>query len=285
MWATRQLTARPTARPAPHRRRLSWSQVISFTAGMGLAIAMTCSAAADERVPVNDSSPSDRAVSAPAPTEADVARASRVRPVITDADMQRASRRSAMPSDAELARVPIPGPVHVDALPKALGTVDLSDVARGYEALGSAPGAGLNIQGPTLMVFISFAMPRSTLDRLVSQAQAVGATLVLRGLIDGSLRDTVLRSQALIGQHRVSVQIDPQAFDRFAVKHTPTFVLVRSGAAALSCAMASCMDASGYVSIQGDVSLDHALRDIAARDARFALDARTLLRRMSRSAP
>ena len=45
--------------------------------------------------------------------------------------------------------------------------------------------------GPSLLVFVSFAMPDATITRLLDQASGARATLVLRGLVNGSLRDTV----------------------------------------------------------------------------------------------
>ncbi|WP_250111331.1 TrbC family F-type conjugative pilus assembly protein, partial [Escherichia coli] len=72
--------------------------------------------------------------------------------------------------------------------------------------------------------------------------------MVLRGFVGGSLQQTVQRTQQLIGQRQVGFQIDPQAFDRFSVTATPTFVLLRAGAVPAPCAAGTCFPASGYVS-------------------------------------
>src|SRR6266850_2315184 len=76
---------------------------------------------------------------------------------------------------------------------------------------------------PRLLVFVSFAMPQPALTRLIDQAAAAGATLYLRGLVGGSLKETVTRVQPLLGGRRVPFEIDPRAFDRFAVAVTPAF--------------------------------------------------------------
>lgn len=81
--------------------------------------------------------------------------------------------------------------------------------------------------GPTLLVFVSFSMPEPALERLVDQAARTGATLVLRGLVEDSMQKTVARVQRVIGQRKVGFQIDPQAFDRFAIAATPSFVLIK----------------------------------------------------------
>lgn len=255
----------------------------------------------------------------PVISDADMARAARQQPQVTDADVARAAQRYRMPSDDELARVPVPAQVNLDALPtpmpgsqSAASGVNLADVARGYEAAQIAArtaalntgSAGWDASMPSLVVFISFAMPSPTLERLVTQAQTVGATLVLRGLVNGSLRETAQRCQALIGQQRVAIQIDPQSFERFAVSQTPTFVLVKPGhaqatsyashgapsgspdrATAAACATAACKDVAGFASVRGDVSIDYALRAIAERDPDFEPEARMLLHRFSRGRP
>lgn len=228
----------------------------------------------------------------PVVTDADIARAARQRPQITDADLARARERFKAPTDEELARVPIAAPVHVEALPApAARNIDLAAVARGYaQAEAAILNAGLREATPALLVFISFAMPAPTLERLAGQAEASGAALVLRGLVDGSLRETVTRCQALIGQRHLSIQIDPQAFERFGVMQTPTFVLikpaqpmqmarVRTGSAAPDTRPAN------FASVRGDVSIDYALRAIAARDADFEREAAVLLARLAKGQP
>ena len=116
--------------------------------------------------------------------------------------------------------------------------------------------------------------------RLLDQAARARATLVLRGLVNGSLRDTVERMQRLIGERQVSVQIDPQAFDRFQVVRTPSFVLVRNAAATLPCGSGMCVASDQYVRAAGDVSLDYALRFFQRSAPRMARDAATFLQRL-----
>ncbi|MCP5286098.1 MAG: type-F conjugative transfer system pilin assembly protein TrbC [Burkholderiaceae bacterium] len=111
-----------------------------------------------------------------------------------------------------------------------------------------------------MLIFVSFAMPEPTLQRLVDQAARAGATLVLRGLVNGSIRDTVTRMQALIGSRRVAVQINPEAFDRHGITRTPTFVLVMDGAGTEACPSRLCGSSAQFVKVAGDVTLDYAMR-------------------------
>ena len=103
---------------------------------------------------------------------------------------------------------------------------------------------------------------------------------VLRGLVNGSMRDTAERMQRLIGERRVAVQIDPQAFDRFSIVRTPSFVLVRSGASAQTCSSGTCLASDQFVMTAGDVSLDYALSFFERSAPAMARDASSFLQRM-----
>ena len=148
-----------------------------------------------------------------------------------------------------------------------------------------AAGAAAINEAPALLVFVSFSMPDATLARLVDQAARARATLVLRGLVDGSLQKTVLRAQALIGQRKVGFQIDPQAFDRFSVTATPTFVLLKAGAVAAPCAAGTCFPASSFVAAAGDVSIDYALEYFRRAAPSFSRDAGVVLATLKKVGP
>jgi conjugal transfer pilus assembly protein TrbC len=202
-------------------------------------------------------------------------------PQVTDAEIEQARQLHRMPTDAELARVPVPSTPRIDALPQpaTVRPIDLEALARGFDAQADKPALGA-ASGPRLLVFISFAMPEATITRLLDQAARARATLLLRGLINGSLRDTVEVMQRLNGNRQVAVQIDPQAFDRFAISRTPSFVLVRDGAAAQPCAAGLCVAGDQYVLAAGDVSLDYALQFFERSAPAMARDAAAYLQRM-----
>ena len=219
----------------------------------------------------------------PTVSDADIERARQSQPVITEQDMARARRRHPMPSETQLHRIPVPSAPNVDALPRPLSQrpIDLGALAKVYEAntdrMAQAQGLA---SGPGLLVFISFSMPEATLTRLVDQASRARAALVLRGFVNGSLRDTVARIQHLIGKRDVAVQIDPRAFERFAIRQTPSFVLVRAGAQPSQCAAGMCFAADAYALVAGDVSLDYALEYFQRATPRFARDAGGFLKRI-----
>jgi len=212
-------------------------------------------------------------------------------PEVTDADIARAVQRHRLPPALLADTLPQVTTPRIDALPQPLQPatpLDLAALARGFDAaVAGTTGQGLD-GGPQLLVFVSFSLPDATWQRLLHQAERARATLVLRGLVDGSLRQTVLRMQQLIGQRKVAVQIDPQAFDRHAVTVVPSFVLLRSGSSAARAGTAPCLEATCAAAkhsaealrAAGDVSLDYVLRQFATAAPAAAADARIFLRRL-----
>lgn len=214
----------------------------------------------------------------PTVTEEDMARARRDTPTVTEEDVRRVQRQH---------RAPVPPPTpsappRIDALPKPLTQTlpDLAAIARGYAA-DQPPAAGMG-QGPGLFVFASLGMPEPTLARLIDQAAQARASIVLRGLAGNSLRDTVARVQRLIGTRQVSVQIDPQAFDRYAVRRVPAFVLARNGERPEACASGTCPPPTDFVSTSGDVTLDYALEHMRRAAPAFQREAGVFLGRLKR---
>lgn len=219
-------------------------------------------------------------------------------PMITDADMDRARRAQVAPTEQDIERarrqysVPpslsapaAPTTPDIGALPQPMATkpIDLGAIAHAYASNPDGPAAlPRSTTSPTLLVFISLTMPKATLQRLVEQAARAQASLTLRGLVNGSLPDTVIQVQQLIGQHQVSVQIDPQAFDRFSVARVPAFVLIRDGARPASCSSGTCAPPQAFVRTAGDVSLDYALEHMVRIAPDLQPDARAFLQRLQR---
>lgn len=185
-------------------------------------------------------------------------------PTVTEAAIERARQQHRMPTDAELAKVPVPGTPRIENLPQPVTRmpIDLEAISKGFDLQNGARAAAMRPgkPGPKLLIFVSFAMPETTLQRLVDQAARAGSTLVLRGLVNGSIRETVTRMQALIGSRRVAVQIDPEAFDRYGITRTPTFVLVMDDTGTEACASRACDSSQEFGKVAGDVTLDYAMQ-------------------------
>ena len=174
--------------------------------------------------------------------------------------------------------------VPVQGVPKVTPTrpaLDIEAIARRHVQLpGNAQQATPEASG--LRIFVTLAMPEASIRLLVEQAERSGATLVLRGLKDNSMKQTLAAVQSLIGPRQVAWNIDPEAFTRYGIRHAPTFVLNRAtdGKTAPETCAGSCVAGSAYFSVAGDVSLDYALETIVRRHPDAARFAAPILKRL-----
>ncbi|TCJ20166.1 type-F conjugative transfer system pilin assembly protein TrbC [Parasulfuritortus cantonensis] len=151
----------------------------------------------------------------------------------------------------------------VDNLPKpaSVPVQDVGQLAERFQGYLDRQRGGDAAPGG-LSVFVSLSMPRASLQRLIADAEATGATLVLRGMVERSISKTAIAVQKLIGERRVAWTIDPDAFRRFNVEAVPVFVLTRAGAQSLGCGDDQCLPDTDYVRLTGDVSIGYALDTI-----------------------
>lgn len=81
---------------------------------------------------------------------------------------------------------------------------------------------------PTILVFVSFSMPKASLVALSKAVQLHGAVLVMRGLKGDSFKDTQQAFQDLGEEVRSGIEINPELFDTYQIKQVPVFVRVKS---------------------------------------------------------
>ena len=98
-----------------------------------------------------------------------------------------------------------------------------------------------------MAIFISFSMPKESMRLWVSQAEKIGASVYLRGLVNNSFKDTVLAVKALLHDQKGGVLIDPTIFKKHGITQVPAVVFVSKGNASI---------------VYGDVTLDYALERI-----------------------
>jgi len=176
-------------------------------------------------------------------------------------DIERALKAHPFPRPDRLGAQPVPAPPRVN-LPSAPPPTDIEALARAGARLAS-PAATASAASP-LRIFITLEMPRASLQLLTDQAARSGAVLVLRGLKANSMRETLAAVPGLIGERQVAWVIDPEAFARYRVARAPTFVLSLDDRAEPEPICGSdCRTPAAFVSVSGDVSLDHALETLA----------------------
>ncbi len=117
--------------------------------------------------------------------------------------------------------------------------------------------------GPMLAAFVSTSVPMASLERLAQDMQRVGGVMILRGLVDGSMKKTIT-AMANAQRHGVGLQIDPEAFKRHKVTVVPSFVVDMEPQADCS---TSTRCASRSVLIEGDVTIGFALERMRGTSA------------------
>jgi conjugal transfer pilus assembly protein TrbC len=115
-----------------------------------------------------------------------------------------------------------------------------------------------------LMVFVSLDMPRPSLERIVRDARQAQAVLVLRGMKNNKMGDTIGAATALKDGLEAGWQISSLEFRDIEVTVVPTTVL-RMGAKRITACEAdsktSCVSQPWY-GVEGDVSIEYALEQI-----------------------
>lgn len=144
----------------------------------------------------------------------------------------------------------------------AASDVDIQTIAKRYEQRAEAR------KTDDLMIFVSFTMPAESLKRIVAQARSVGASVMLNGFKDNSLKVTTEAIKEL-GENSGNVLINPNAFAKYEIKTVPTVVLTKPDALTRT-DKDGCALPDTYVAIGGDVSLDYALDEIIRRNTPFA---------------
>lgn len=110
-----------------------------------------------------------------------------------------------------------------------------------------------------LYYFWSFSMPEESLKAAFASSEKVGLVAVLRGLPEGSTRESLLRLRKLLGERKVEVVIDPLLFRLYTITEVPAVVYAED----VNPTCEHCSPAPKHWKILGDVSLEAALENLA----------------------
>ncbi len=102
---------------------------------------------------------------------------------------------------------------------------------------------------PTLLVFVSFGMPKNSLSELARSVQKIDGALVIRGLVENSFIKTAEKVKELGN----GILLDPTLFDRYQIDVVPTFILRNADSDA------------GHDRLSGNVTLDFALAEFSSK--------------------
>lgn len=126
--------------------------------------------------------------------------------------------------------------------------VDIAALAKQYQGVSQAETTSGT---PSLWVFVSFSMPKASLQALEQQVNLVGGQLVIRGLIDNSLKKTADAVSQILVNGRGGLSIDPPAFQQYHITKVPAFVVTKG------------QDESDFDVVYGNVTLEAALTELA----------------------
>ncbi len=150
--------------------------------------------------------------------------------------------------------------------------MDIETMARQYEQKAETQ------KTDGLMIFASFTMPDESLKNLLKQANRVGASVVLRGFKNNSIKETALAIHAL-GEAGGNIAINPKSFTQYKIEAVPTVVLTKAegigNADEQGCALPE-----HFIAVSGDVSLDYALAQIVQRAPQWESIATSYLRQL-----
>lgn len=123
-----------------------------------------------------------------------------------------------------------------------------------------------------LYYFFSFSVPEASIKAAFADGEKIGLIAVLRGLPEGSVKESLLRLKQLIGERKVEVVIDPLLFRLYGIAGVPTLVYAEE--ANPSCE--HCEPVPRHWRVMGDIPMTTALEKFS----RFAPSAERYLKKL-----
>lgn len=113
-------------------------------------------------------------------------------------------------------------------------------------------------EGSSILLFTSFSVPKESLKGWMRTGAMIHAPMVIRGLVNNSFKETVLKMGELTQDNRGGIQLDPTLFERYKIDKVPAIVVTNTSKCSPN---QSCIE--DYDVIYGDVTLAYALQKIA----------------------
>ena len=185
-------------------------------------------------------------------------------------------RRRGDTDAAEASVVEAAGQARVQA-----GAAMMGDPALGAGGPAPQASAAKDADGGGVYVAVSLSMPPEALRALARDAHKAGARVVIRGLVDGSFKATLLKVREVFDDRSVGgVAIDPQVFKAFNVTAVPAMIAAQSPVE--PCGTLGCTPAApAFDKVAGNISLGAALKALAEEGSSGQAAARAALARLS----
>lgn len=182
--------------------------------------------------------------------------------------------------DPTVVRNQTAGMPQIEAIPKpATPHPNIDAIAERYKQSAQLVSTS-DKAASDLMVFVSFSMPKGALEKVVTQAEKSGATLMFRGLKGDSMKTMTAAVRDLIGSRNVSTTIHPPAFQQYSITNVPAVVIARTEAG--NVLENGCAQSETFIKVTGDVTLDYALEYIERNSQAWSMTAKTYRSRIVR---
>jgi conjugal transfer pilus assembly protein TrbC len=129
----------------------------------------------------------------------------------------------------------------------------------------------------SVMVFVSMSMPRQSLIATLHDANKIQASVVMRGLVHNSFKETFQEVESLVKEAGGGgIELNPLAFKKFNIETVPAVVVISPDNPCLS--QQKCDRQRDYDVMAGNIPLAAALKEIrdrgvvAPEEARHALN-------------
>lgn len=117
------------------------------------------------------------------------------------------------------------------------------------------------------LVFVSFSMPKSSIQQYMLDAKTFGAELFLVGVPGNNIVEFSKTMQEMLSENSYGISVDEKEFDRFNVKVVPTFVLVKE----------QISEKEKFDKLSGHVPLKYVLNAFA-NDGELSIEAEKILK-------
>ena len=131
-------------------------------------------------------------------------------------------------------------------------------------------------QSNSVIIFVSFSMPRQSLIAYLHDANKIHASIVVLGLVNNSLKETVGTISSLVKEAGGGgVELNPLVFTTFHITKVPSVIVIPSSNTCMQ--QSNCSFGKDYDLIAGNITLQAALEivshhgQIAAHEANSAL--------------
>lgn len=127
------------------------------------------------------------------------------------------------------------------------------------------------------IIFVSFSMPKQSLEQWLAVSNQLHIPLVLRGMIDNSIKKTEQAIIPLVKKVHGGFQINPVLFRSFDISQVPAIVVVNHHGCHTD---AECGDKKQFDVIYGQTTLNYALSQLSQKGEQAPQVARALLNRL-----